>query len=113
MTSGELQSKQLEVTWGVAWLKLLQNYDFGRYFDNQNKSATNVAKWFSFCPWWLKIFALDKSVMSDWLAAYEAQKAKALKKIEEGSGGAASSGNARGALGGSTSYQGMVTTTNW
>ena len=46
--------------------------------------------------------------MSDWLAAYEAQKAKALKKIEEGGGGAASSGNARGALGGSTSYQGMV-----
>ena len=46
--------------------------------------------------------------MSDWLAAYEAQKAKALKKIEEGGGGAASSGNARGALGGSTSFQGMV-----
>ena len=60
------------------------------------------------CPCWLKIFALDKSVMSEWLAAYEAQKAKALKKIEEGGGGAASSGNARGALGGSTSYQGMV-----
>ena len=49
--------------------------------------------------------------MSDWLAAYEAQKAKALKKIEEqgssksGSGGTSSD---RGALAGSTSFQGLV-----
>jgi len=45
--------------------------------------------------------------MSDWLAAYEAQKAKALKKIEEQGKTSGSSGD-RGALAGSTSFQGLV-----
>jgi len=45
-----------------------------------------------------------RAMSDDWLAAYEAQKAKALKKIEEGG----TSDDGKGSLAGSTSHQGLV-----